>query len=54
MLTEDTKAAGKIHRADVADLCIQALYSKACSKKVLTAVDPSLASAPVSYTPFRF
>lgn len=52
VLTEDKKASGAIHRADVAKLAVAALYSKKCSKKVLTAVDPALADPPASYAPF--
>lgn len=49
ILTADKMAAGVIHREDVAKLCVDALYSKKCSKKVLTAVDPSLADPPKSF-----
>lgn len=45
ILTEDTTAIGSIHRADVADLVVQALSSKATEKKILSAVDPSIASS---------
>lgn len=44
ILTEDTKAAGVIHRADVADLAVQALNSPKTIKKILTAVDPGVKS----------
>lgn len=44
ILTEDTKAAGVIHRADVADLAVQALNSPKTVRKILTAVDPALQS----------
>mmetsp|Transcript_5136 Transcript_5136/g.12947 ORF Transcript_5136/g.12947 Transcript_5136/m.12947 type:complete len:176 (-) Transcript_5136:11-538(-) len=54
ILTEDKKAAGSIHRADVAKLAIKALYSKKCSQKILAAVDPSIAKEPVDYTPIEF
>jgi len=40
ILTENTKAAGVIHRADVADLVVQALNSPSTVRKILTAVDP--------------
>ena len=40
--------AGAIHRADVAKLVIDALYSKKLTKKILTAIDPSLADAPAT------
>lgn len=40
ILTEDTKAAGAINRADVADLVVQALNSPRTVRKILTAVDP--------------
>lgn len=45
ILTEDNMAIGSIHRADVADLVVQALSSKKTEKKILSAVDPSVASA---------
>lgn len=45
ILTEDIMAIGSIHRADVADLAVQALSSKNTEKKILSAVDPSIASA---------
>lgn len=45
ILTEDTTVIGSIHRADVADLCVQALHSKNTEKKILSAVDPSIASS---------
>ena len=44
ILTEDTMAIGSIHRADVADLVVQALSSKSTEKKILAAVDPSIPS----------
>lgn len=40
ILTESTKAAGVINRADVADLVVQALNSPSTVRKILTAVDP--------------
>ena len=45
MLTEDTMAIGSIRRADAADLVVKALSSKATEKKILSAVDPSIASS---------
>ncbi|CAM9106440.1 unnamed protein product [Choristocarpus tenellus] len=42
VLTEDTKGAGVIHRADVADLAVKALESQQTVRKILTAVDPSI------------
>lgn len=45
ILTEDTMAIGSIHRADVASLAVEALSSKKTEKKVLSAVDPTIASA---------
>jgi uncharacterized protein YbjT (DUF2867 family) len=45
ILTEDTMAIGSIHRADVANLVVQALSSKATEKKILSAVDPSITSS---------
>ena len=45
ILTEDTTAIGSIHRGDVADLVVKALSSKSTEKKILSAVDPSIASS---------
>lgn len=45
ILTEDNMAIGSIHRADVADLVIQALGSSKTERKVLSAVDPEITSA---------
>jgi nucleoside-diphosphate-sugar epimerase len=45
VLTEDTKAIGSIHREDVAALVLKALGSAATERKILSAVDPSIASA---------
>lgn len=45
ILTEDTMAIGSIHRADVADLVVKALSSKATERKILSAVDPSIISS---------
>mmetsp|Transcript_40796 Transcript_40796/g.122901 ORF Transcript_40796/g.122901 Transcript_40796/m.122901 type:complete len:284 (-) Transcript_40796:255-1106(-) len=45
ILTEDNMAIGSIHRADVADLVVQALGSSKTQKKVLSAVDPEITSA---------
>lgn len=42
VLTEDTKAAGVINRADVANLAVQALNSPSTVRKILTAVDPDV------------
>lgn len=44
ILTESTKAAGVINRADVADLAVKALGSPKTIRKILTAVDPGVAS----------
>jgi len=48
ILTEDKMASGAIHRSDVAKLVIDALYSKKLTKKIVTAIDPSLADAPTT------
>lgn len=53
VLTEDKSAAGKINRADVAKLVISAMYSKKCSKKVFSAVDPSLSEAGAAPAAFQ-
>ena len=45
ILTEDNLAIGSIHRGDVANLIVKALGSKKTEKKILAAVDPSIASA---------
>ena len=51
-LTQDKMASGAIHRSDVAKLVLDALYSKKMTKKIVTAIDPSLANAPATaYTP---
>jgi nucleoside-diphosphate-sugar epimerase len=42
VLTEDYTIAGSIHRADVADLVCQCLYSERAHSKILSAVDRSL------------
>ena len=39
ILTEDYKVAGSIHRADVAQLVCQCLFSDAANNKILSAVD---------------
>lgn len=44
ILTESTKAAGVINRADVADLAVQALNSPNTVRKIFTAVDPDVPS----------
>jgi hypothetical protein len=38
-------AVGVIHREDVADLVVRTLESPFAERKVLTAVDPTIASA---------
>ena len=45
ILTEDKMAIGTIHREDVADLVTKALVSENTERKVLSAIDPSIASA---------
>lgn len=45
ILTEDTTAIGSIHRGDVADLVVRALSSKNTERRILSAVDPSIASS---------
>lgn len=44
ILTESTKAAGVINRADVAALAVKALNSPSTVRKMLTAVDPAVKS----------
>lgn len=39
ILTEDYKVAGSIHRADVAQLVCQCLFSDAANNKILSAID---------------
>lgn len=48
ILTEDKMASGAIHRSDVAKFVVDALYSKKLTKKIVTAIDPSLANAPTT------
>jgi len=45
VLTEDATAIGSIHREDVADLVLKVMDSPKTERKVLSAVDPSIASA---------
>lgn len=45
LLTEDNTLAGVIHREDVADLVVRSLESPSTERKILTAVDPTIASA---------
>jgi hypothetical protein len=56
ILTEDTSAIGSIHRGDVADLVVRALSSKNTERRILSAVDPSIASSanPVGRTAEAF
>ena len=44
ILTEDNMAIGSIHREDVASLVVRALDSAATERKILSAIDPSIAS----------
>ncbi|MEQ8961953.1 MAG: NAD(P)H-binding protein, partial [Coleofasciculus sp. C2-GNP5-27] len=39
VVTEDQRVAGTIHRADVAQLVCQCLFSEAANNKVLAAID---------------
>ena len=53
ILTADTMARGVIHRADVASLVIKALDSAtACTRKELTAIDPSLVPNSPQYAQY--
>lgn len=45
ILTADSTAIGSIHREDVAALVVQAMESPSAERKILSAVDPSIASA---------
>lgn len=45
ILTQDPTSIGTIHRADVARLVVQCLESPKTERLILTAVDPSIASA---------
>lgn len=45
VLTEDNTVIGSIHREDVAKLVVQALNSPNTEKKVLSAIDPTIASS---------
>lgn len=55
ILTDDKKASGVINRADVAALVIKALGTdKLCTRKELTAVDPSQPSSYSNSNPTDF
>lgn len=49
VVTEDYKIAGTIHRADVAQLVCQCLYSEAANNKILSAVDRQMTYGQVSF-----
>lgn len=53
VLTEDTKIAGVVSRADVADLTVQVLNSPKTVRKILTAMDPAANSNYGSSQPIR-
>ena len=54
ILTSDTMASGVIARSDVAELIIKALASNGkCTRKELTAVDPSISKNTYNYIPFE-
>ena len=53
ILTKDNMAIGSIHREDVADLTVKALFSPKMEKKVLSAFDPvNSAAGAVTSEPF--
>lgn len=49
VLTEDYKIAGTIHRADVAQLACQSLFSEAANNKILSAVDRQMTYGQASF-----
>ena len=54
-LTENTKVSGVINRADVAALILKALGSDGkCTRRVFSAIDPSLAPPINSVQAFTF
>jgi len=54
ILTEDNLAIGSIHREDVADLAVKALFSPKTERKVLSAFDPvNSAADAVASEPFE-
>lgn len=54
VLTEDVMASGSITREDCADLIIKVLGSESCTRRALTAVDPTqeTASSKIHYAAF--
>jgi hypothetical protein len=55
VVTEDIMASGSITREDCASLIVQVLASKSCTRRELTAVDPSqeTKAESVHYVPFK-
>jgi hypothetical protein len=49
VVTEDYKVAGTIHRADVAQLVCQCLFSDAANNKILSAVDRQMMYGQTSF-----
>lgn len=49
VVTQDYKIAGTIHRADVAQLVCQCLFSDAANNKILSAVDRNMTYGQVSF-----
>lgn len=49
VVTQDYKIAGTIHRADVAQLVCQCLFSDAANNKILSAVDRQMTYGQVSF-----
>lgn len=53
ILTEDVRASGSIDRVDCAKLIVQVLGAEGtCTRRELTAVDPSLSDPEYKYVPF--
>jgi uncharacterized protein YbjT (DUF2867 family) len=52
VLTEDPRVVGSIHRADVAQLVIQALNSDRANNKVLSAIDRNQLFGPFEFVEF--
>ncbi|MDJ0716842.1 MAG: SDR family oxidoreductase [Prochloraceae cyanobacterium] len=53
ILTENYKVAGTIHRADVAKLTCECLYSQAANNKILSAVDRNMMYFQTDFEEFK-
>lgn len=52
VLTEDPSVSGIVHRADVANLVCQCLYSEKSNNKVLSAIDRNMLFKPLEFDTF--